>query len=225
MLGNNPRRGAEVSNGFNLKVKNIFKTLQGEGPNVGMPSIFIRLGGCNLSCIFCDTDFEDFEELPLEQILDIVCQLSLNDQDIRVINLIVITGGEPFRQEISPICQALLDLNYSVQIETNGTIYRPIPKQVEIICSPKVVNTKYLSIREDMLERINAFKFLISTNIIDYFTVPELGQTKYNIPVYVQSMDEYNREINIKNKKHTVYIALNNNYRLSYQIHKDLNIE
>lgn len=225
MRGNNPKRSPEFGDGSILKVKNIFKTLQGEGPNVGVPSIFIRLGGCNLACSFCDTDFEDYEELTLEYVLEQVKSMCLNEQGVRTVNLIVITGGEPFRQEIAPICQTLINMNFTVQIETNGTIYRTTPPEVEIICSPKVVNNKYISVRADMLERITAFKFLLSTNISEYSRVPELGQSKYKIPVFVQAMDEYNHEINVNNKKLAVFVALNNGYRLSYQIHKDLNIE
>lgn len=225
MLGDNPKRPAMHGDGLLLYVKKIFKTLQGEGPNVGTPAIFIRLGGCNLACSFCDTAFEDYQEISLEAILKRVEQLSLNNDENRSINLIVITGGEPFRQPISPLCDILLDLGFNVQIETNGTIYREVPQEVEIICSPKVVDHKYLSVRPDLLSRITAFKFLISSKIEAYSTVPELGQKEYNIPVYVQAMDEYDLQINAQNEKLAVDMAINNGYRLSYQIHKKLNIE
>lgn len=225
MRGNNPKRPPEFGDGSSLKLQKIFKTLQGEGPNAGMPAIFVRLGGCNLACSFCDTDFEDFAEVALDEIISKIQHLSLNDKARRSINLVVITGGEPFRQQIAPLCELLLKNNYLVQIETNGTIYRNIPREVEIICSPKVVAGKYLSIREDLLPNIAAFKFLISTNIIEYSSVPELGQKQYNIPVFVQGMDEYNEEINKGNLKLAVDIAINNGYRLSYQIHKNLGIE
>ena len=43
-------------------IQEIFLTIQGEGPMVGIPSIFIRLGGCNLACKFCDTEFESFKK-------------------------------------------------------------------------------------------------------------------------------------------------------------------
>jgi organic radical activating enzyme len=151
--------------------------------------------------------------------------LNLNDKNVKSVNLVVVTGGEPFRQEISLLCDILLKDNYALQIETNGTIYRTIPKDVEIICSPKVVGGSYLSIREDLLPNISAFKFLISSNIKEYSSVPELGQKKCNIPVFVQAMDEYKEEINIQNLKLAVDIAINNGYRLSYQIHKNLGIE
>ena len=225
MKGNNPKRAAEQGTGLNLKVKKIFKTLQGEGPNVGVPAIFIRLGGCNLACKFCDTDFEEFEERSLDSILTDVKLLSLNEVGNRTVNLAVITGGEPFRQPINALCTELIGNNFSVQIETNGTLYREIPREVEIICSPKIAFNKYIAVREDLLKHITAFKFLISANIAEYSTVPELGQKDYNIPVYVQAMDEYDQGINAKNRKLAIDIALNNGYRLSYQIHKNLGIE
>jgi len=190
MHGNNPKRAAEFGDGSALKVQKIFKTLQGEGPNAGVPAIFVRLGGCNLACTFCDTDFEEFVEIRLDEIISQVRQLSLNDKGVKSVNLVVLTGGEPFRQEISLLCDMLLKDNYAIQIETNGTIYRAISKDVEIICSPKVVAGSYLSIRKDLLPNISAFKFLISSNIKEYSSVPELGQKKGNIPVFVQAMDE-----------------------------------
>ena len=104
-------------------------------------------------------------------------------------------------------------------------IYRDIPEEVDIICSPKVVNGKYSKIRSDLLERITAFKFLISSQKSEYSSVPDLEQAKHNIPVFVQAMDELNHDLNIANKKLAVEIAINNGYRLSYQIHKDLGIE
>lgn len=225
MLGDNPKRPPIKGDGSALFVKTIFKTLQGEGPHAGTPAIFVRLGGCNLACSFCDTEFEDYNELPVLEILSTIESLSLNDEAKRSVNLVVITGGEPFRQPINVFCQKLLAAGFAVQIETNGTLYREIPSGVDVICSPKVANSKYLSVREELLPRITALKFLISTNISDYSSVPELGQTQYNIPVFVQAMDEYNSEINDKNQKMAVEIAINNNYRLSYQIHKKLGIE
>ena len=225
MLGQNPKRPPQIGDGTKLFVKNIFKTVQGEGPNVGVPAIFIRLGGCNLACNFCDTEFEDYKEIDTEEIVKIAKNLSLNPQKERSVSLIVITGGEPFRQNINTLCATLLRNNFQVQIETNGTLYQDIPKEIEIICSPKISNNKYYRPHNEILPRITAFKFLISTNIKGYGTVPELGQKELNIPVFVQAMDQYDDAINIANENLTVKIAINNGYRLSYQIHKKLRIE
>ncbi len=225
MLGDNPKRPPVTGDGSVLFVKNTFKTLQGEGPHVGVSSVFIRLGGCNLACSFCDTEFEEYEEMPLENLLQEVSDLSLNDSGVRSASLVVITGGEPLRQPIGPLCERLIELGYEVQIETNGTLYRELPKEVDVICSPKVSANKYLSVHRDLLPRVSAFKFLISGAIKEYSAVPELGQTKHNIPVYVQAMDQQDEQINAKNQKMAVDLAINNNYRLSYQVHKKLGIE
>lgn len=225
MLGNNPIRAPEKADGSTLMVKKIFKTLQGEGPHIGTPAIFIRLGGCNLACNFCDTEFEHFTKLSTELVLSQVKKLSLNHTNVRSVNLVVITGGEPFRQSISMLCLRLVEEQFYVQIETNGTLYRNIVPEVEIICSPKVVNNKYLRIGKNLLQRITALKFLISVNKKGYESVPDLGQNKYNIPVFVQPMDELQENINAANKNLAVKIAIDYGYRLSYQIHKELKIE
>jgi organic radical activating enzyme len=225
MFGNNPKRPATTGSGQVLEIKNIFKTLQGEGPFAGVPAIFIRLGGCNLACNFCDTDFEDYNQVPLVEIVQNTLDLSCNIYGKRIINLVVITGGEPFRQPINNLCTRLISNGFTVQIETNGTLYRELPKKVKIICSPKPTSRGYQKIRDDLLEHIAAFKFIISCQNKFYDNVPEIGQSKYQIPVYVQPMDEMDIYLNKKNEKLAIEIALEKGYRLSYQLHKILGIE
>jgi organic radical activating enzyme len=225
MLGNNLKRKSFFGDGSKLYTKEIFSTIQGEGPNVGTPAVFIRLGGCNLACSFCDTEFEDFTKQPTEDIIKEVVKLTLNDKGKRNKELVVITGGEPFRQPIGLLCQKLIDLGLKVQIETNGTLFRPVPSEVEIICSPKTVKGKYTKPRPDLIPMISAYKFLISSDIEGYQNVAELGQKEYNIPVYVQPMDQYNNSKNKKNMDLAIDLSLNNGYRLSYQLHKQLGIK
>jgi 7-carboxy-7-deazaguanine synthase len=225
MFGNNPKREAINGDGQSLFVKSTFKTLQGEGPNIGTPSVFIRLGGCNLACSFCDTEFEDFHAVSLNEIIKQTKELSLNSLNVRTINLVVITGGEPMRQPIEHLCTELIKLGYKVQIETNGTLFRPLPDEVEIICSPKVVNGKYYSIRPDLLKRITAFKFLISSSLAEYSIVPQLGQQQHSTPVYIQPMDQYDPELNNSNLKLTIQLALEGNYKFSLQMHKIIGVE
>lgn len=220
MRGDNQKRPAEFGDGKNLKVFKIFRTIQGEGPNVGIPAVFVRLGGCNLACNFCDTDFDDFEEITINKILENVLELAADR-----IKLVVLTGGEPFRQNIYPLCELMIANGFKIQIETNGTIYRDVPNDVEIICSPKAINGKYSSIRADLLPKISAFKFLVSDSLPEYSLIPDIGQQMYNTPVLVQPMDQFNDELNQRNKRLAVEIVVNNGYRLSYQIHKELKIE
>ena len=220
MLGNNPKRPPVKGDGHTLDVQEIFPTLQGEGPFAGHPAIFIRLGGCNLACKFCDTEFESFQTHHCDQILSTIEQLNTQKQ----FKLIVITGGEPFRQPIEYLCQALLNAHYQIQIETNGTLYRPLPDNISIVCSPKPSKEGYHPIRPDLLPMISAFKFIISTTRPNYDKVTDIGQRAHHIPVYVQPMDEYDDAQNIANVKHARDLALQHGYRLSLQLHKILDI-
>lgn len=220
MRGTNPKRPPEKSNGDTLLVQEVFATLQGEGLYAGWPAVFIRLGGCNLACHFCDTQFENFSEITREALLARVKQLAAPD-GTRICKLVVITGGEPFRQEISPLCEALLAEGFLVQIETNGTLFRALPDAVQVMCSPKAVDGKYYPLRPDILARANALKFLISEATPPYQNVPF---TASDCPIYVQPMDEYDAVTNKKNQQLALSLALRHGYRLSLQTHKILEI-
>ena len=225
MRGTNPIRKPLAHDGSALEVKHIFPTLQGEGPFVGVPSVFVRLGGCNLACSFCDTDFEEFVAVAVAVVVEKVKSRAQNEKGERARNLVVITGGEPLRQNIAPLCERLLTEGFQVQIETNGTLWRPLPKGVDIVCSPKNTGGGYFPVREDLLARVNAFKFIISKHDAQYDHVAEVGQSKYNTPVYVQPMDEYDEARNAENLALALVLATEHGYRLSLQTHKMLGIE
>lgn len=220
MFGSNPIRPPVFGKGDQLDVQEIFATLQGEGPYAGWPAVFVRLGGCNLACHFCDTEFESFTSWQTGDVLMEVERLARNEGGKRVRGLVVITGGEPFRQPIGTLCQALLDEGFMVQIETNGTIYREVPKDVAIICSPKVSGGVYHPIRSDLLQRLHCIKFIVSTSDAQYREVAEVGQTAHAVPVYVQPMDEGDAQKNADNLRHATAMALKHGYRLSVQLHK-----
>jgi 7-carboxy-7-deazaguanine synthase len=223
MFGNNIIRKPLKGDGTKLQIQEIFKTFQGEGPFTGHPAIFIRLGGCNLACDFCDTEFESFQELTLEKVILTTNKLSGKQSDLFTHKLVVITGGEPFRQPIEKLCDELISQGYNIQIETNGTLFRNVNKLVSIVCSPKNTNG-YTPIRDDLLQRINAFKFIISANNSLYNQVGEVGQTKYNTPIYVQPMDESDENKNLQNLQATIKIASINGYNISLQTHKIIGV-
>lgn len=111
------------------RIVEIFETLQGEGFNTGMPSIFIRFGKCNLACPWCDTNYNQFETKTLAEIMATVRGFSARN--------IIITGGEP---TIQPNLERLLDVlkaeGYFIAIETNGL--KSVPPQIDYIAtSPK----------------------------------------------------------------------------------------
>ncbi len=211
--------------GSTLDVKAVFPTIQGEGPFSGWPAVFVRLGGCNLACDFCDTAFEDYRLMPLGDVLKQVEDASRSIEGWRVRTLVVITGGEPLRQNIIPLCEALLALDFTVQIETNGTLWRELPQGVQVVCSPKNTGQGYAPLRADVLARAQALKFIVAAQDPHYGQVAEVGQAEYNIPVYVQPMDEHDAAQNAKNLQHAVSLAQAHGYRLSLQLHKLLGIE
>lgn len=217
MFGKNKILRPEKHEGNFLDVVEIFPTIQGEGPFAGHSATFIRLGGCNLACDFCDTEFDKYENLSLKDIC----------KDLRNFpaKLIVITGGEPMRQPIEKLCKELIRLNYKVQIETNGTVYRDLPSEVKIICSPKVTNGQYHYIRQDLLPRISAFKFIISARKHEYSDIAQVGQKVFDIPVYLQAMDEYNPTMNAQNQELAINLCHKYDYILSLQIHKILKLK
>lgn len=107
----------------------IFESLQGEGFNTGMPSIFIRFGKCNLTCPWCDTNYNQFEQWTLNEILAKVRSYTAKN--------IIITGGEPTIQpNLSLLLNQLKKEGYFLAIETNGL--KEIPPQIDYIAtSPK----------------------------------------------------------------------------------------
>lgn len=133
------------------QVKDIFRTLQGEGRWAGHPAIFVRLAGCNLwsgqeasrqdaVCKFCDTNFVGGKAMDKEEIASEVARLG-NDWwgSARARRIIVITGGEPMLQLDYPLAEALrgLGARFKVHLETNGTKAVPDGLVDWITVSPK----------------------------------------------------------------------------------------
>jgi len=221
MFGTNPIKKPRLLSDNTLDVQEIFPTIQGEGLFVGWQSVFLRLGGCNLQCIFCDTEFDSYVNMPIADILQKIQNLATNAEGLITKKLVVITGGEPFLQPIESICQALIDLGFLVQIETNGTIYRKLPSRVKIICSPKNNSGKTKNIHPDLLPSISAFKFVVSANISNYNHIfLDVGA----IPVFVQPIDEICQQKNKANLDLAIKICNQNGYILSLQMHKIIGI-
>ncbi len=120
---------APVDTAATLVVAEVFgPTVQGEGPSLGRRASFIRLGGCNLSCDWCDSrETWDSERFDLRQTLtrtpvdEIVARALVGDP-----GLVVITGGEPLLHQKQPGWNMLLDrldaAAVDIEVETNGTI-------------------------------------------------------------------------------------------------------
>ncbi len=117
-----------------LKTIDAFASIQGEGLRQGQPTIFVRLGGCNLRCPFCDTKYarRGGEELEVSSILGLVGLL----REAYPARWVCLTGGEPLFQDIGPLVRGLKAEGLKVQVETNGT-FAPRPAADWYTVSPK----------------------------------------------------------------------------------------
>lgn len=202
-------------------------TIQGEGPYVGSPAVFIRTAGCNLSCPYCDSDYTSNRHK--------ITPALLADQVKSLLHygLVVITGGEPLRQAIiGDLIQRLIDMEYLVQIETNGMLFQEsVPwDNVTTVCSPKT-----RIIHPQLRENIDALKYIVEAGQVDQrdgLPISTLGNTLgvarpwqgCSAEIYVQPMDEDNPARNKENIEAAVQSCLKFGYRLSVQIHKIIGV-
>lgn len=233
-----------------LSVHSIWPTIQGEGPFAGEHAIFVRLNGCNLQCPFCDTEYtkpgpiysnEDTDEGP--DLLDFIAdvqkhQIIRNRMTVGNKQLVVITGGEPFRQHIAPVLRHLVLGGYKVQIETNGTLYQDIHQSVVVVCSPKTPR-----IHDALAQRANAYKYILDAGHVAEDGLPRGTLGKYGHTarppegwdgdIFVQPLDEGDDgqgefgAAAARNREHLqacVQSVLRFGYRLCIQTHKIANV-
>lgn len=126
-----------------FRVAEVFgPTIQGEGRNVGMPCHFIRFGGCDFRCSWCDSPHAVLPDLVAQlpkmsawTILDKVHKLGKDGDFIR---WVVLTGGNPGLLDLDELIDLLHTRKYSVMLETQGTTFRPWFAKVDDLCfSPK----------------------------------------------------------------------------------------
>ena len=105
----------KLSTGRALPLMESFHSLQGEGYHSGLPAYFIRLGGCDIGCHWCDVkESWDFQKYPLIPIKKIVEKVVVNVKNV------VITGGEPLMWNMFPLTNALKLKNKKIHLETSG---------------------------------------------------------------------------------------------------------
>ncbi|MDK9725834.1 MAG: 7-carboxy-7-deazaguanine synthase QueE [Sterolibacteriaceae bacterium MAG5] len=100
-----------------LRVTEIFHSLQGESTRVGLPTVFVRLTGCPLRCVWCDTEYA-FAGGEAMTVADILARVAAFDCPT-----VCVTGGEPLAQKAClDLLAALCDAGFSVSLETGGTL-------------------------------------------------------------------------------------------------------
>lgn len=162
----------------------IFESLQGEGANTGMPSIFVRLGKCNLACPWCDTNYNEFESWTLSQILAKVRSFSAKN--------IIITGGEPtIHPKVALLLDELKKDGYFLAIETNGL--KEIPPQIDYIStSPKAMYAQKYQRR--CIKTANEVRIVMDTEAHEFC---EFIEGKISADYYFLSPCEVNGKMNL----------------------------
>jgi len=134
-----------------MKINEIFYSIQGEGKWTGFPNIFIRTTGCNLRCSYCDTKYayKQGKEKTIQEITKEIKKYYCTK--------ICITGGEPLIQEdIIELIKHLLNLKYSVIVETNGSLKIDFLKNKKNLIISLDIKTPSSKMHEKMfLQNIN----------------------------------------------------------------------
>ena len=205
-------------------VKEIFRTLQGEGRHSGRPAVFCRFAGCNLwsgrerdrasaTCTFCDTDFVGTDGpgggrfASAKALAEAIERCWGEGRDRR---FVVLTGGEPLLQADAPLLDALHDAGFEIAVETNGTL--PAPAAIDWVCvSPKA--------GAELVQRSgDELKLVYPQAALSPDALEALDFTHF----WLQPMDGPDRQANTDAA--VEYCLANPHWRLGLQTHKMIGI-
>ena len=146
-----------------MRITEIFFSVQGESSHMGKPCVFVRLTGCSLRCVWCDTkySYSGGKEMSLAEVLAAV--------EVHPARLVEITGGEPLEQdEAYPLMESLLSRNYTVMLETGGHICidrvpKPVIKIIDIKCPDSGAADTFCQENIRLAALHDEFKFVIAS--------------------------------------------------------------
>lgn len=235
MHGTNSIRKQELRKDGALQVHKVFYTLQGEGPFVGHPAVFVRLSGCNLACWFCDTHWNDEHDrwYSPQELVDIVGLELVNNQRCK---LIVITGGEPCRQDFIPFVLKLwaqYGYDIKVQVETAGTLWLPSIPEHPLGELYFVVSPKTRGLNPKMAARADYFKYVVrdGDDMLPMWSTQQRGGPVHGAfippmdkPIYLSPCDEGDDAKNRRNLAAVRKLALRYGWIGGIQLHKVMDI-
>lgn len=203
---------SKQQNASTLPVMEDFYTIQGEGFYQGHAAYFVRLGGCDVGCVWCDVkESWDVAAHPQRDVKEIVAKAKSSGTEV-----VVVTGGEPAMHNLAPLTTALHEAGLKTNIETSG-VY-PLTGEWDWVCfSPKKFKAPHESVfplanelkvivyhksdlawAEEFASRVNASCKL--------FLQPEWSKEKEMVPLIIE------------------YVKANPKWQVSLQIHKYMNI-
>lgn len=189
-----------------------FYTLQGEGFYQGHAAYFVRLGGCDVGCVWCDVkeswDAEKHPRMTIPEIIDVISATPAK--------LVVITGGEPLMHELHPLTEALHAAGLQTNIETSGS--HPLSGTWDWIClSPK----KFKAPLPELVPLANELKVVVFNKSDFEWAEKYAAQTSPACKLYLQPEWDKREQVT---PLIVDYIKAHPQWELSLQVHKYIQV-
>jgi 7-carboxy-7-deazaguanine synthase len=219
-----------------MKINEVFETIQGEATHTGTPAVFVRTQYCPIGCPWCDTKHTWVAEDPKRSTFETILAKT-QDSDrwaeaepaviLQTIQKrftarhLVLTGGEPMMQpDIDELCRLALKEGWSVQIESSGTTWTPIPQSVWLTVSPKIDMPGGYKLDSTAIWRADEIKMPVGKQadidrleqLIDHYAISPRR-------IWLQPLSQ-----SAKATQLCIETATKNNWRISIQTHKYLNV-
>jgi len=195
-----------------LPVMEKFYTIQGEGYYSGQPFYFIRLGGCDVGCHWCDVkeswDHNQHQFIEVDDLIKDVKEYTSN---------VVITGGEPLMWDLSEFTKRFKENNIKLHLETSGA-YEMSGNWDWVCLSPK----KKMLPKQEIYSKANELKVIIYNNDDFKFAIQESKKVSSECKLFLQP--EWSK-FDIMKDKIAQFVMNNKNWNISLQIHKYLEID
>jgi 7-carboxy-7-deazaguanine synthase len=195
-----------------LPLMEAFYTLQGEGSHQGRAAYFIRLGGCDVGCVWCDVkeswDAEKHPKIAIDQIV--------KEASVHYGRLAVVTGGEPLIYDLTDLTQTLKKEGFETNIETSGAY--PLSGNWDWVCfSPK----KFKKPLEEFYQKANELKIVVYNKSDFVWAESFASQMHSNCVLYLQP--EWSKQAEMLPLM-IEYVKNNPKWRISLQTHKFMDI-
>lgn len=190
-----------------------FYSIQGEGVFVGQPSFFIRMGGCDVGCVWCDVkdswDADKHPKISIDSLLEEAIKYPSR--------LVIITGGEPAMYDLTELTKKFKEAGYRVHIETSGA-YPLVGEFDWITFSPK----KFKKPLEDVAKMANELKIVVFNKSDIKWAEEHQKLVSSDCKLFLQP--EWDKR-NISEKIVFNYVLTNPNWFVSLQTHKYLGVD
>lgn len=218
-----------------LRLNEVFWSIQGEATHVGTPSLFLRLQGCPVGCVWCDTrhtwGIADTEQCSVADVMaktiDSGQWAYISEAEVvhlarmRPVHHVVLTGGEPCMYDLRGITSALIAAGFKVQVETSGTFEVQAHPDTWVTLSPKPNAPSGMMLRPDVCARANEVKMPVGKGA-DIDTLCDLLHDmpfQDGVAVWLQPISQSRSATDL-----CIQAAGEHGWRVSIQVHKFLGL-